>query len=233
MFRLILDLGPEMETISLVKDSDNSYLLLFDSLGLNDLMLRGLNHASTPPFLSCTCLVKRNLPLNWGPNTVSCYFINVFQIPSYAITRQLILSFCLRKNIKWTIAEKDGRENWNKNCVEVVAFSLHFKKMEPPAKWECGAFTVLSSLCWVNGRMIRCYRELQLFAFSSKKVSVLSGGGLFRKGRGCKLSKTGGNLDNWEYGHKIPFRKYMYADMKGKMFSLFWINTEDIIIPDK
>lgn len=39
--------------------------------------------------------------------------------------------------------------------------------------------------------------------------------------------------DNWEYGHKIPFRKYMYADMKGKMFSLFWINTEDIIIPDK
>lgn len=69
--------------------------------------------------------------------------------------------------------------------------------------------------------MIRCYRELQLFAFLFKKVSVLFGGGFFRKGRGCKFSKIGGNLDNWEYGYKILFRKYMYVDMKGKMFSLF------------
>lgn len=91
MFKWILTLCPETEMIPPMKVTIHIFCF-FDSRSLNDLVPRGLNQVSSPPFLSCPCLMKRNLPLNWGPNTLSYYFINVFQI-TYAITLQLAIEF--------------------------------------------------------------------------------------------------------------------------------------------
>ena len=72
-----------------------------------------------------------------------------------------------------------------------------------------------------NARMIRHCIGLQLFLFMFKNNTILPGGRLFRTGRRCKLSKTRVAVDNWKYEHKIPFRKYMYAWVQGKIFLIF------------